>query len=382
MFTRKQRGNDLRGKCVLSDGLSERNPGRLASRTSGHGIIRSMKRILQIAVGLISVVALGGCGSSASHTTSSTSTTTQTQTASQAQTSAGPPPAVNELPAAQTPHKGQFPAAKGRTLQQLATLVKSSAQFGSATPNFTPGTQRLAFAINAHSGAFIYAPTAVYLAKSPTSPARGPYLAPADPMTVAPQYRSKQNSGPGGIQAIYEADLPLPHAGTYTVLTLTRTNKGLIGAPGEVAVASSSPIPDVGQRPPAITTDTSGPVSLLTTRVPPENMHSVSFSKVLGTRPIVLLFSTPQLCTSRVCGPVTDIAVQLQHKFGNRVTFIHQEVYVDNNPSKGLRPQLKAFHLQTEPWMYTVNSHGMIVGRLEGAFGVAAATKAIDAALQ
>ncbi len=341
-----------------------------------------MKRILQIALGLISVVVLGGCGSSASHTTSSTSTTTQTQASAQTQSSAGPPPAVNELPAATNPKRSQFPATKGRSLQQLAALVKSSAQFGSATPNFTPGTQRLAFALNARSGAFIYAPTAVYLAKSPSSPAKGPYLAPADPMEVAPQYRSKQNSGPGGIKAIYEADLPLPHAGTYTVLTLTRTTKGLIGAPGEVAVASSSPIADVGQRPPAITTDTSGPVSLLTTRVPPESMHSVSFSKVLGKRPIVLLFSTPQLCTSRVCGPVTDIAVQLQHKFGNKVTFIHQEVYVDNNPSKGLRPQLKAFHLETEPWMYTVNSHGVIVGRLEGAFGVNAATKAIQAALQ
>ena len=341
-----------------------------------------MKRILQIATGLISVVVLGGCGSSASHTTSSASTTTQTQASAQTQTSAGPPPAVNELPAAANPKRGQFPATKGRSLQQLAALVKSSAQFGSATPNFTPGTQRLAFAINARSGAFINAPTAVYLAKSPSSPAKGPYLAPADPMEVAPQYRSKQNSGPGGIKAIYEADLPLPHAGTYTVLTLTRTTKGLIGAPGEVAVASSSPIPDIGQRPPAITTDTSGPVSLLTTRVPPESMHSVSFSKVLGKRPIVLLFSTPQLCTSRVCGPVTDIAVQLQHRFGNKVTFIHQEVYVDNNPSKGLRPQLKAFHLETEPWMYTVNSHGVIVGRLEGAFGVNAATKAIQAALQ
>jgi hypothetical protein len=337
-----------------------------------------MKWTLQIAVGLISVVALGGCGSSASHTTSAAGTTTQTQ----AQTSAGPPPAVNELPAATNPQRSQFPAAKGRSLQRLAALVKSSAQFGSATPNFTPGTQRLAFALNARSGAFIYAPTAVYLAKSPSSPAKGPYLAPADPMEVAPQYRSKQNSGPGGIKAIYEANLPLAHAGTYTVLTLTRTTKGLIGAPGEIAVASSSPIPDVGQRPPAISTETAGPVSLLTTRVPPEGMHSVSFSKVLGKRPIVLLFSTPQLCTSRVCGPVTDIAVQLQHRFGNKVTFIHQEVYVNNNPSKGLRSQLKAFHLETEPWMYTINRHGVIVGRLEGAFGVNAATKAIQAALQ
>ena len=126
----------------------------------------------------------------------------------------------------------------------------SSAQLGSATGTFTPGTGRFAFALNASTGAFIYAPTALYIARSPKQQAQGPFLAPADPMTVAPQFRSKQNSGPGGIQAIYAAQLPLPHKGTYTILSLTRTQKGVIGAPGEVAVAPSSPIPAVGQRPP------------------------------------------------------------------------------------------------------------------------------------
>ena len=63
------------------------------------------------------------------------------------------------------------------------------------------------------------------------------------------------------------------------------------------------------------------------------------------------------------------IAVQLQHEFGNRVTFIHEEVYVDNQPKLGLRPQLKAFHLRTEPWLFVINRHGVIVDRLEGAFG-------------
>jgi hypothetical protein len=293
---------------------------------------------------------------------------------------------VNELGAAQRPRAGQFPAAHGRTLQQLANLVHSSAQLGAATGSFTPGTRRYAFALTAKSGAFVYAPTALYISKTPTSPAAGPYLAPADPMTVPEQYRSKQNTGPGGIQAIYAAALPLPHSGTYTVLALTRTQKGLIGAPGEVAVAKSSKIPDVGQRAPAIATDTPasthGNVALLTTRTPPENMHSVSLDKVLGKRPVALLFSTPQLCLSKVCGPVTDIAVQLQHTYGNKLTFIHQEVYVDNQPTKGLRPQLKAFHLQTEPWLFAINRHGVITARLEGSFGVNAFTQAIQSALR
>jgi hypothetical protein len=111
-------------------------------------------------------------------------------------------------------------------------------------------------------------------------------------------------------------------------------------------------------------------------------MHSVSLNQVLGKRPVVLLFSTPQFCISRVCGPVTDVTVQLQHEFGNRVTFIHQEVYADNQPSKGLRSQLKAFHLHTEPWLFAINRKGIIVARLEGAFGTTELRQALQAALQ
>jgi len=192
-------------------------------------------------------------------------------------------------------------------------------------------------------------------------------------MSVLPQYRSRENAGPGGIQAIYATTLPVPHKGTFTVLSMTRTANGLIGAPGEIAVAGSSPIPDVGQKPPPVSTDTvtsvHGKTALLTTRIPAESMQSASFSSVLGKRPVALLFSTPQFCISRVCGPVTDIAVQLQHEFGNRITFIHEEVYVDNQPKLGLRPQLKAFHLRTEPWLFVVNRRGVITARLEGAFG-------------
>ena len=125
-----------------------------------------------------------------------------------------------------------------------------------------------------------------------------------------------------------------------------------------------------------------GDTALLTTRHPPEQMAQTSLRDVLGKRPIALLFSTPQLCTSRVCGPVTDIAVAAQHAFGDRITFIHQEVYVANNPAKGLRPQLQAFHLRTEPWLFAINRRGVIVARLEGAFGRNELHTALQAALR
>jgi hypothetical protein len=341
-------------------------------------------------------LALAGCGSASKSSSSagstpasSTPSATTAPTAStgtQTTASGALPPAVDELAAAEHPRASQFPPTAGHNLQQLARSAKAAVQLGAATGVFVPGVRRVAFALNASSGAFVYAPTAIYIATSPSAVARGPYLAPADPMGVQAQYRSKQNSGPGGIKAIYGTEVPLPHKGTYSILALTSTAKGMIGATGEVAVAASSPIPDVGQRPPDVATDTlattHGNLSLVTTRIPPESMHSVSFNTVLGKRPIALVISTPQLCVSRVCGPVTDIAVQLQREFGSRIDFIHQEVYVDNQPSKGLRPQLKAFHLQTEPWLFTVNRRGVIAARLEGAFGLNEARQALLAALR
>lgn len=328
-------------------------------------------------------LAIAGCGSSAAtHTSSSASHAASTSTTA----TSSPPPAIAQLGPAQHPRADQFPPAQGRSLRQLGKLIKTTAQLGAATGTFTPGTRRLAFGLNASSGQFIYAPTAIYIARTPDAPAKGPFVAPADPMTVAPQYRSKQNSGPGGIKAIYAADLPLAQAGTYTILAMTRGPQGLIGSPGEIAVAGSSPIPNVGQHPPAVKTDTpagvGGNTALLTTRIPPEQMHSVSFNQIVGKRPVALLFSTPQFCVSRICGPVTDVAVQLQHQFGLKIAFIHEEVYTDNQPKKGLRPQLKAFHLRTEPWMFVINRHGLIVARLEGAFGTTELTQALKAALR
>jgi hypothetical protein len=265
-------------------------------------------------------------------------------------------------------------------------LATSTGEFGAATGTFTPGTKRLAFALTGASNQFIYAPTAVYISSGPTGAAQGPFLAPADATTVAQQFRSAQNAGPGGMKAIYHTELPVADPGVYDVLTLSRTAKGMIASNGEIAVAPTSPIPDVGERPPAIATDTlasvHGELGLLTTRTPPEQMHSVSLNQVLGKRPVALLFSTPELCTSRVCGPVTDVTVALQHEFGNRVAFIHEEVYVDNNPTHGLRPQLKAFHLETEPWLFAINRQGVIVSRLEGAFGVQELRQALQAALR
>ena len=66
---------------------------------------------------------------------------------------------------------------------------------------------------------------------------------------------------------------------------------------------------------------------------------------------------------------MTDIALQLKAKYGDKMTFIHQEVYVDNDPDKGPAAAAAAFNLKSEPWLFVVGADGKVTSRLEGSFG-------------
>jgi hypothetical protein len=150
-------------------------------------------------------------------------------------------------------------------------------------------------------------------------------------------------------------------------------------------VSPTSPVPAVGSPAPRTDTDTlasGGNIDAIDTRRPNDDMHDTNFKDVVGKKPVALLFATPALCQSRVCGPVVDIAAQLKRDYGERVEFIHQEVYVDNDVNKGLRPPLKAFGLPTEPWLFAIDAHGRVAARLEGSFGINAFRSALDAALR
>src|SRR6185436_766309 len=194
------------------------------------------------------------------------------------------------------------------------------------------------------------------------------------------------SAGDEDVTGVYHADVELPGSGRWLLLVVTRAGEQLLGGAATVTVRERSPVPAVGDAAPRIHTPTlasvGGDVAKIDTRVPPSRLHDVDFADVVGRRPVTLLFATPALCRSRVCGPVADEAVQLQTAYGDRMTFIHNEVYVDNDPSKGLRPQLRAFGLTSEPWLFTIDRHGRIAARLEGAFGIDEFRAALEQALR
>ena len=291
--------------------------------------------------------------------------------------------------AAQAGTAGDFPAAGGRTLQQVADSAGTAGpELGLASSVFTVGEDRVAFGVIDDRSGFVYGKTALYVAPAPDKPAEGPYPAPADVLVTQGRYRSKQAATEADpFAAVYAAQVQFKRAGRFSILAVTQVDGKNVAAPGQIKVIAprNDRIPGVGERPPRVETDTlgsaRGDVASIDTRVPPSDMHARSFADVVGRKPVALLFATPQLCQSRVCGPVTDVALELKAKYGDRVEFIHQEVYADNDPNKGLREPLQRFNLPTEPWLFIVGRDGRITARLEGSFGLAAFERALKTAL-
>ena len=290
--------------------------------------------------------------------------------------------------AARAPQPSEFPAASGKTLQALADQIGGGPEMGLAGSVFLAGREnRVAFGVIDSNAGFVYGKTALYVARAPDAPARGPYVAPADVLVTDPPYRSQQAATEADpFAAVYAAQVPFEKPGNHSLLAVTLVGGKPVAAASRIKVIrpADDQIPEVGERAPNVQTDTvasaGGDVEAIDTRRPTSDMHG-DFSKLVGTKPVALLFATPQLCQSRVCGPVVDEALQLRARYGDRIAFIHQEVYTDNDPNKGLRKPLQEFQLQSEPWLFVVGKDGRITARLEGSFGLAAFERALKTAL-
>jgi hypothetical protein len=279
------------------------------------------------------------------------------------------------------PPPEDFPQAQGKTISQLlhgSGAVPSNLVVAPASQVFDTGEERYPFGVFTPGQEQVEdVEVALYFAKDGKSKVLGPLPAKLETLQTKPAYRSQNGSGPGEAKSVYVVPkVDFPSDGSYLAIAMIKGKDGKLEAsrlPSPV-VGQYPKVPKVGERPPKIDTPTAADVGndleKIDTRVPPDQMHKVNFAEVLGKKPIVLVFATPALCQSRVCGPVVDVAQQVADKFEPKADFIHPEIYVDNEISKGLRPQLKAFHLPTEPWTYLIDKEGVIKDRLSGAYGV------------
>jgi hypothetical protein len=292
-------------------------------------------------------------------------------------------------PARPAPSVASFPAVEGRTITELAGSMPQSDLVISPTGlTFDPGPNRYGFGVFTLGKEQVTdADVALYFAHGPDGKVIGPRPARVESLQTRPAYRAQTTSlDPEAAQAVYVVPkVRLPAKGEWRVFAAVRTADGISGTlVRSISVGEFPAIPSIGDEAPRIHTPTSagvgGDLSQIDTRIPPDQMHKIDLADAYGKKPIALLFSTPQFCESRVCGPVADIAEEVNDEFGDEVAFIHIEVYRDNDPRKGIRPQLRAFHLQTEPWLFVIDRSGKVSTRIEGGFSSEELRQAIDTA--
>jgi hypothetical protein len=279
------------------------------------------------------------------------------------------------------PSAAEFPSAKGKTIGDVLHdpgAKPSKLVVAPATQTFDVGENRYAFGVFTRGQEQVDdADVALYFARDPKGPVVGPLPARVSSLETKPAYRARGAGGPGEATTVYVVpEVKFDRNGPWLAVAMLKGKDGL-----EVTRVTATPvvgefpkIPQVGDKAPVIHTptaaDVGGDMSKIDTRVPPDQMHEVDFADAVGKKPIVLVFATPALCQTRVCGPVVDEAQQVADSYKGKADFIHMEVYNDNEIAKGPRPQLTAFNLESEPWTFLIDRDGIVRDRIEGAFGV------------
>ncbi|MGN6816534.1 MAG: hypothetical protein ACTHK3_10695 [Solirubrobacterales bacterium] len=336
---------------------------------------------------------LSGCGSSGSESTSTAMETAKSRPA---------------------PPKSEFPAVEGRTLRQVLNAAAGPAEqvVTPAAVVFYPGDNRYPFVVsNRETGPVSNAEVALYLAPVPSPklggrsksgnrgqvakaqeqaldrPAIGPFPAAIESLATKSAFRAKTTmEAPDVPSVVYSTDFDFPGEGEWRAAAILKENGKLKGALlPSINVGEFKRVPKVGQKAPKIHTptaqDVGGDLSKITTRIPPDSQNKVDYAEALGREPIVLLFASPKFCESRACGPVVDVAEQAKHELGDKAAFIHMEIYNDNDPAKHPRPQVRVFHLPSEPWLFTIDRHGVVRDAIEGAFGLKLMHEAVEKAI-
>jgi hypothetical protein len=329
---------------------------------------------------------LAGCGGGSDHSSGSTASVAESRPA---------------------PPRSEFPSAKGKTLAEVLETEEakpSQLVVSPAAQVFNAGENRYPFGVFERDRTQVPdAEVALYFAHVPVrkagqvgakekseaekraldEPAVGPFPAAVETLETKPRFRAKTTvSDPDAAAAVYVTHVVFPSKGEWQIGALIRENGKLTASllPSAV-VGAYKKVPRVGQKAPLIHTptpsDVGGDLAKITTRIPPDTQNEVDYADVLGKKPTVLLFATPQFCQSRVCGPVVDVAEQLKQTYGKKVSFIHMEIYKENDPRKGARSQVKAFHLPGEPFLFAIGRDGRIAEEIDGAFGLEELTRVV-----
>ncbi len=110
-------------------------------------------------------------------------------------------------------------------------------------------------------------------------------------------------------------------------------------------------------------------VDPICTRQPACPLHDVSLDAALAEgRPLAVLFATPALCESRLCGPVLENLLGARDAFADRVRFVHVEIFKTLSRGAPMVEAVRAYRLQSEPVLFLAGADGVVRERLDNAY--------------
>lgn len=177
------------------------------------------------------------------------------------------------------------------------------------------------------------------------------------------------------IVGLYKTEAVFDAPGVWTVSVAGETGAPLPATGFQVLDPTFAP--NVGDAAPVAPIDTlaTKPLDELTTDPnPDEDFYQLTLEEAFGSgRSTVVVFSTPAFCRTATCGPALDRVKEVKPEFPE-VNFVHVEVYTGlQDPAfeptaEFLAPALgpEYWNLPTEPWVFVVDSNGVVTARFEG----------------
>ena len=251
------------------------------------------------------------------------------------------------------------------------TAISEEIDLVLATPDLGTGTQRFGLVLSDDSG----------LIKFPVVRLTSNYF--PDGYDSAPDSSFSQSASahffefPFGTRGIHSTLFNFNRPGKWSVSARIPRADGST-APVEVRfpVAETAMSVTVGQKAPSSDSRTlasAGNIADLTTgshRDPELYRYSIA-EALKRDRPLLIVFASPAFCTNAVCGPQVEVATELREVYGDRVDFVHVDLYSNPREIQGdlekaiLSPLLEEWGLVSQEWTFIVGADGIVTHRFE-----------------
>ena len=308
------------------------------------------------------------------------------------------------------PPKSMFPSPEGKSLAEVVKDTSGPAEVvvSPAAMVFYTGENRYPFGVFHNDRSQISdAKIALYISKAPPpklklegpaaetkkqrkgaiararhealeAPAVGPFPASVETLETQPAFRAQTTaSDDRAATVVYRTSIDFPSDGEWRVAAVIEgRRRSSQGRSCRARSSANSPkSPGVGDQAPVIHTptaaDVGGDLSKITTRIPPDTQNKVDFADVAGQGT-----DRPLVCDPPVLPESGLRAGRRRGRAGSRrraetgSTSSTWRSTTTTIPNKGVRPQVRAFHLPSEPWLFVIDRNGKIAGEVEGAFGI------------